>query len=247
MDLPSGNSNNKDSVAFKQVRAGPSRRRKAEHGEALKPYYQEDGITIYCGDARAILPLLPAGIADAIICDPPWPNCSERLAGADDPLGLFQAAAKHFSRLAKRLVIQLGEDSDPRFLSAVPPEWQFLRVCWLQYPVSRARGYLRREADVAYAYGPPPKRSPWTIIPGRTVASDSKGHCRAHPCARKLEHAAFQIRWFAVGPVLDPFMGSGTVLLAAKQLGLPAIGIEIEERYCAVAVKHLAQGMLKFE
>jgi site-specific DNA-methyltransferase (adenine-specific) len=49
------------------------------------------------------------------------------------------------------------------------------------------------------------------------------------------------VKWYGGGSVIDPFAGSGTTLLAAQNACLPAVGIEIEEKFCEVAARRLEQ------
>jgi site-specific DNA-methyltransferase (adenine-specific) len=209
----------------------------------LSPYYESGGITIYCGDAREILPQLPE--VDAIITDPVWPNAAVPLRGQEDPEGLLKAALEAYGARCKRLVIQLGCDSDPRFLRAVPVSWPFFRVCWLEMVRPHYKGRLMYGSDVAYVYGEPAASEPGAhVMPGRFIDTSSGGRETAHPCPRKLAHVGWLVRWYGGESFIDPFMGSGTAARAAKDAGKRFIGIEIEEKYCEMAVKRLAQEVL---
>lgn len=225
------------------------------------PYYAESGVTIYCGDAREILPSL---MADAIITDPVWPHCEHVFPGID-ATGLLAEilAVAH----ANRIVIELGCDSDPRFLSAIPEQWPYLRTCWLEFACPSHKGRILNTGDVAYVFGvPPPPKPGAMILPGKVTATKiDRGFTRGsaengkasrcgldskhlpHPTPRKLQHVLWLTKWFAGDSVIDPLAGSGTTLLAAKTMGIPCIGIEIEERYCEVAVQRLGQAILPLE
>jgi hypothetical protein len=100
--------------------------------------------------------------------------------------------------------------------------------------------------EFMYAFGTPhywddaanTQMTIWRVNPERNVPG--------HPCPFPLTIAARCIGASCPpgGVALDPFMGSGTTLRAAKDLGRKAIGIEIEERYCEIAAKRLSQRVL---
>ncbi len=233
-----------------------------EAPESMKPYYDHAGITIYHGDSREILPDLEC---DAIITDPVWPNASPLLKGSEDPHGTLADALKHAQ--ARRVVIQLGCCSDPRFLSAVPARFPFHRVCWLKYVPCSYHGRSLITSDVAYAFGEPVAFAEHRrVIPGECTSNRGEytrhvGRNRAsgkaviaaselpHPATRHAKHVRWLVQWFSDvnDLVVDPFLGSGTTLRAAKDLGRRAIGIEIEERFCELAASSLSQEVLDLE
>jgi hypothetical protein len=210
----------------------------------MKPYYEHAGITIYHGDCRNIMPHLPC---DSLITDPVWPNCEHIFPGIDAEhlLGETLQAAN-----VNRIAVHLGCNSDPRFLQAVPARFNFFRHSCLEFVVLGKYGRLLYTHDVAYMFGTPPKSRPGArVIPGRYIDSSSESQRSEHPCPRRLAHVKWIVQWWSEpdGDILDPFMGSGTTLLAAKNLGHKAIGIEIEEKYCEIAARRLSQNVMQFD
>lgn len=225
----------------------------------MDPYYSESGITIYHGDCREVLPTLQQ--PDTCIVDPVWPNSV--FPGVPDPQQLFAEMCERLT--SSRLVVHLGCTSDPRFLQSVPARYPFLRSCWLRYARPSYRGRILIGSDMAYAFGEaPPSRLGRHVLSGETVARNNSNKWQntkrgsgtsdlieyeelPHPSPRRYEHLLWLIKVFVDKGVIDPFMGTGTTLHAAKDSGLPAIGIEIEERYCEIAANRLRQEVLSFD
>lgn len=209
----------------------------------MRPYYESEGITLYHGDAREVLPQIAP--PDVVITDPVWPNCpAGLLQGADDPAGLLSAVLGSMTVLPRRLVLVMRHDSDPRFLGVVPPALPFFRVQILPYVMP---GYIGRKLggdELAYSFGQPVPSAPGRrVIPGYAPKVQPDGRsANGHPCSRSLVHFQWLVSWWSDegDTILDPFAGSGTTLHAAKNVGRRAIGIEVDERYCELAARRLS-------
>lgn len=214
-----------------------------------KPYYNEDGITIFCGDCREILPHLPK--VDLVLTDPPYgvPIMTDfSFAG-----GASRATSgRQFSE-----VIGNDQEFDPtqciasganailwganHFAHNLPHNGR-----WLVWDKRCQQQPTRNQADCEMAwcseYGA--ARVCYHVWDGM-IKDSERGIPRSHPTQKPIQVMTWCLSFFPdAGTILDPFMGSGTTLVAAKQLGRKAIGIEIDERYCEVAVQRLAQKVL---
>lgn len=220
------------------------------------PYYSEDGVTIYHARCEDVVPHL-SGV-DALIADPPygmaWNTDSRRFTGGVDPDVRRGAGRGDWGAIT-------GDEGpfDPRpwldfprvvlwganhYAAALPVG---TTLVWIKKP-DHLFGTFLSDCELAWMKGgygvyalrknfPPPSRMAEAL--GRV----------AHPSQKPVGLMKWCIEKVKVpegGLVLDPYMGSGTTLRAAKDLGLRAIGVETEERYCEIAVKRLAQGAFDF-
>ena len=217
--------------------------------QQVKPYFTDSTgtITIFHGDCRELLPSLKA---DVVVTDPPY-GVNERTARRTNGRSKL-AVCNDFAPV-------FGDDApfDPtpwlawpcilwganHFADKLPPS-----PSWLVWDKREGQG-SNDNADCEIAWtnlGGPARlfRHYWN---GMLRASE-RGDPRQHPTQKPVALMAWCIKHANMpdGVILDPFMGSGTTLRAAKDLGRRAIGIEIEEKYCEIAARRLAQEVLPF-
>jgi site-specific DNA-methyltransferase (adenine-specific) len=212
----------------------------------VTPYYDADGITIYCGDCREVLPMVQA---DVVVTDPPY--------GIAHPTD-YKARGRS-NLCACRDYAPVFGDGDP-FDPASLLEMNLPAMLWgANHYASRlpdASGWIVWDKLRPHDLDQATAELAWTnFVKGvRVFRFMWNGMLRAshealvHPTQKPVALMSWclALRWFPPGTILDPFMGSGTTLVAAKQLGRRAIGIEIEERYAEIAARRLSQQVLPF-
>ncbi len=253
----------------------------------MRPYYEQDGITIYHGDCREILPSL-SDVA-CVFTSPPYNQLGSRIpenasgiwGKSNGGAGFVRAVSGGYADDMDESEYQAWQNELFGMIAGACREGASLfynhkcrwrggvllhPVLWF-HPVGwdlRADLIWDRRRSMTFnarMWAPSEERVLWFVKPGAPwVWNQPKGEDlfsvwrvnitqnKPHPCSYPdaLPRRGITATTNPGDVVLDPFMGSGTTLVAARDEGRRAIGIEIEERYCEIAAKRLAQGVLPF-
>jgi len=221
----------------------------------MTPYYEYRGMTIYHGDCRTVLPTLPSESVDFVLTDPPylvnytgrWDSDRHAIVGDDDPSWVRPVFSELFRvmRPDTFAVTFYGWPHADIFVGAFKAIGFRLvsHVVFIKHLWGLGR-YFRGQHEVAYLLGkgkPAVPEKPISDVIDWTREPDA-----FHPNQKPVAAIGRVLATYAPerALVLDPFMGSGSTLRSAKDLGLSAIGIEIEESYCRKAAARLAQEVL---
>lgn len=223
---------------------------------APTPYYSQNGITIYHGDCREVLPHLRN--IGAVITDPPYFLPAVHHAtrtGTSKSWGNLSILERYFGDTFADLSSVLSStgcmycfcdgQSYPLFFKGCYNLFKHVRVIvWDKETAINGYWWRKQHELILFATMQEAEKVPTgdgDVIRMRCVPIGERVHDAQKPVgllkrliAKTPEEAS----------ILDPFMGSGSTLIAARDEGRQAIGIEIEEAFCEAAVKRLSQGTL---
>jgi site-specific DNA-methyltransferase (adenine-specific) len=212
----------------------------------VKPYYEEAGIQIFHGDCRDFMPSITASI---LITDPPYGTDGGNGYGRRQnhhPEGKFGA------RIANDLDTSMRDEvigawngpmavfASPRL--AEPPGVWADRLVWDKKRPGMNAGPWRYRHELIFIAGVWRRTSDCAVSIFEQFPDQLD-----HPHAKPLSIMLALVDAAPTGSIIDPFMGSGTTLVAAKDLGRRAFGVDIEEKYCEIAANRLRQSVLNFE
>ena len=208
-----------------------------------EPYFQQDGITIYHADCRDVLPSLAA---DVVLTDPPYGLSDKWVGGGGEftktTWKFNPSEAKSWDVLVEGGVVETLASFALRVVIwggnnyPLPPS-----RCWFVWDKKQNDEWTTAQAELAWTNLDRPTRV------FRMSQVEAYGNMnKQHPTQKPISLMRWCLRMLRDnrGTVLDPFMGSGTTLVAAREEGRDAVGIEVDERYCEIAAERLAQGVL---
>ena len=219
----------------------------------MKPYYQDDAVTLYLGDCLALADLWTC--ADVLVTDPPY--------GIDH----FSGRSSHMYGDMAEYRNRIANDSDAAARDTALSAWgdrpALVFGSWRTSRPAGTRALLIWDKGEASGMGDlsipwkPSHEEIYVLGSGFTGNRDggvlrsyipprvSMG--RVHPNQKPTGLLQSLITKCPPGVIADPFAGSGSTLVAAKALGRKAIGVELEERYCEIAARRLSQDVLDFD
>lgn len=221
-----------------------------------EPYYASESVTLWHGDALAVLPTIRAESVGCVILDPPYSFESISVRGRDDGAAgtsgaptmlLHQTLAEtrrilHDGGIAP-ILHQWRRTPDVSYLTALAGLRLSACVAWVRNRVGTG-GLFRSSWDpiLVGSRGAPSMRDK-SAVPNIIQVEPLSGE--DHPYAKPPALWAHFLRRLPPGSlVVDPYMGLGASGVAAIEAGHRYVGIEVDERYCESAANRLAQGVL---
>jgi hypothetical protein len=220
-----------------------------DEGGVVEPYWEDDHVTLYLGDCREITEWLTA---DVLVTDPPYGrrwrqgNIKGRLSRPDSHAGII---GDEDTSVRDAVLAAWGDRPAVVFgdLMLAPPPGNKLTMVYRKPPNAGHRGSIggfRRDAEAIYLLGAWPTgiggQSSVIATRARIQGSQLQGRY-GHPHAKPVDVMETLIAACPPGVIADPFAGSGSTLIAARNLGRRAIGVEIHEPYAEAAARRLAQ------
>lgn len=226
----------------------------------VNPYYADDQVALYHGDCLEVDEWLQA---DVLVTDPPYGRNWQSGSGMTNSEGRGRGSKPHGGiandkspEVRDLALIAWGDKPGVVFgdLLIAQPRLAVQALIYAKAAdsgVKGARGGYRRDAEAIYLTGPWP-----AAVGGRTSILQSRSWVAGptspafrygHPHAKPVDLLEGLLGHCPPGVVADPFAGSGSTLVAARNLGRRAIGVEVEERYCELIAARLSQGCLDFQ
>lgn len=218
----------------------------------MKHYYQDKYVTIYCADCRDVLSALDA---DVVLTDPPYGIDGGRGgdsrdfqkakyigAGWHDTPDYIEQVCVAVVRVLIGRVARMAVTPGVRHLMRYP-EPRDIGCFWTPACATHGPWGFQTFNPILF-YGDDFRAGRGALPTGRLVTESAEKN--GHPCPKPLLAWMWLLEKVSQSgeTILDPFMGSGTTLRAAKDLGRKAIGIEVEEKYCEIAARRMAQEVL---